>query len=92
MGGPADESRTNHVFCKRAGRRITRILTGRGITVCDEWRDDPFSFYRYLDEVLGPCPPGHSIDRVDNDGNYEPGNIRWASQSEQVRNSRRYLK
>jgi hypothetical protein len=58
----------------------------RGITVCEEWHD-PFAFYAYLD-TLGPCPEGYSIDRIDNDGDYEPGNIRWASSAEQRANSR----
>jgi hypothetical protein len=58
---------------------------GRGIHVCDEWHD-PWTFYRYLDEHLGPCPPRHSLDRINNDGNYEPDNVRWATFSEQARN------
>jgi hypothetical protein len=61
---------------------------GRGITVYQEWRDDPFVFFAYL-ETLGPCPPGHSLDRINNDGNYEPGNIRWASIVEQNNNQRK---
>jgi hypothetical protein len=63
---------------------------GRGIIVCEEWRD-PFNFYSYLDYVLGPCPKGHSLDRIDNDGNYEPGNIQWASFAKQFRNRRPYM-
>jgi endogenous inhibitor of DNA gyrase (YacG/DUF329 family) len=64
---------------------------GRGITVHDDWITDPFSFYRYVDDTLGPCPARHSIDRIDNDKGYEPGNIRWATHQEQVRNRRPYL-
>jgi hypothetical protein len=61
---------------------------GRGIIVCGKWLD-PLTFFQYLGEELGDCPEGHSIDRIDNDGNYEPGNIRWASLSEQNSNQRR---
>ena len=55
---------------------------GRGIVVCEAWKD----FAVFLADV-GPSPsPKHSIDRVDVDGNYEPGNVRWATEAEQQRN------
>lgn len=60
----------------------------RGIVVCEEWHD-PWTFFRWCDENLGPIPDGYSIDRIDNDGNYEPGNIRWATKSQQASNQRR---
>jgi hypothetical protein len=59
----------------------------RGISVADEWHD-PAIFINYLVTVLGPRPDGFSMDRIDNDGNYEPGNIRWADWFTQNRNQR----
>lgn len=60
----------------------------RGISVCQEWHD-PRPFVAYLDAALGPCPVGHSLDRIDNNGNYEPGNVRWADPVTQRHNQRR---
>lgn len=58
---------------------------GRGITVCDEWT----SFDRFRADV-GPHPgEGFSIDRVDNDGGYEPSNVKWSTKKEQNGNTRR---
>lgn len=63
---------------------------GRGIKVCDEWTglSGLKNFVEYVEAVLGPKPSfgRHTLDRKDNDGNYEPGNIRWADWSQQMRN------
>lgn len=64
---------------------------GRGITLCDRWRygDGIVEGFQCFFEDVGPRPsPAHSIDRIDNDGNYEPGNVRWATNSEQMKNRR----
>lgn len=64
---------------------------GRGISVHPDWHE-PSAFLDYVDRVLGPIPAGHTIDRIDNDGDYEPGNVRWADYSTQNRNRRRFTR
>ena len=53
------------------------------------WRDDPKAFIDYVEEFLGEKPaPYYTLDRADNVGNYEPGNLRWATPQQQIANSR----
>lgn len=62
---------------------------GRGITVFPDWQSDPTPFIAWIEEYLGPKPePSWTLDRIAVDGNYEPGNLRWASKSEQTSNRR----
>ena len=61
---------------------------GRGICVYPGWVNDFPAFYAYM----GPRPSSkHSLDRIDNNGNYEPGNVRWATKTEQQANKRNTL-
>lgn len=62
-----------------------QLYGGRGVRVDQRWRD---SFQVFLDHI-GPRPgAGYSVDRKDNEGHYRPGNVRWATQREQMRNTR----
>jgi hypothetical protein len=61
---------------------------GRGIKICDTWKNDPEAFITWILDNLGDRPKGMSLDRVNNDGDYEPGNLRWATASEQNANRR----
>lgn len=71
--------------CFNANAKCYPRYGGRGITMCDEWKSDFSAFLR----DLGPRPtPEHSLDRIDNNGDYRPGNCRWATAKEQNRNKR----
>lgn len=70
--------------CYRPNHPDYQYYGGRGVTVCDRWRNN-FENFRC---DMGEPPVGMSIDRINNDGNYEPGNCRWATMKQQCRNRR----
>ena len=75
----------NHIKSRCLNKNVPnyRYYGGRGIAVCERWLDSFIAFF----EDMGSKPfPKAEIDRKDNDGNYEPGNCRWISRNENIRN------
>ncbi len=75
--------------CLKPQNKSYKNYGGRGITMCPAWIDDFLAFCNYVSTLEHFGEEGYSLDRIDNDGNYEPGNLRWANRKTQGRNTRR---
>lgn len=75
--------------CKNPNNKTFSLYGGRGIEVCNEWDEDFLSFYKWA--MSNGYDDRLEIDRIDNDGNYEPGNCRWVNDLQQARNTRRCI-
>lgn len=75
--------------CTNPNTKDWHLYGGRGVTVAPEWMNDFMAFYAHIGD---PPTPKHTVDRKDPWGNYEPGNVKWATQTEQANNTRRSQK
>lgn len=74
--------------CNNKNHKSYKDYGGRGIKLYKEWENDLVQFIDYVSKLENANNNGYSIDRIDNDGNYEPGNVKWSTPEEQMRNTR----
>lgn len=84
------EWRAMRTRCNNPNSISYKYYGARGIKVCDEWDKSFEAFYEYVSKLPDYGTPTYTLDRINNDGNYEPGNVRWASKRTQALNSRRW--
>jgi hypothetical protein len=75
--------------CLNPNHQRYRDWGGRGIKVHEEWKNSFEAFYAYVSQLPHFGEKGYSLDRINNDGNYEPGNVRWSTAKGQSNNRRR---
>lgn len=73
--------------CENPKTRSYKSYGGRGIRFAERWKGEG-GFVRFLEDVGRKPSKRHSLDRINNEGNYEPGNVRWATGKQQGRNKR----
>jgi len=84
-----DQHRANHIWhgmkdrCLNIDSKFYYRYGGRGITICNRWL---FSFENFWEDMKNTYKPNLSIDRINNDGNYEPSNCKWSTQKQQANN------
>lgn len=75
--------------CENPHHKAYHHYGGRGIGVCPEWRASFEDFEFYVAQLPRYSEPGYKLDRIDNDDGYKPGNVKWSTQAQQLRNTRR---
>jgi hypothetical protein len=92
-GTPASQTRIYWIWaqmkqrCANPHKPAYRLYGARGIQVCERW----MNFWNFYTD-MGDRPKGMTLDRIDNQGNYEPSNCKWSTYSEQLSNRRRWSK